>query len=363
MILDYDTGKITQQDLRRAQDAACLDSIRRLEETGAPVITDGEQRESSFATYGLADTLAGAGLAANLSPEGGQCFAIFNDGHKRQLPRVTGGPFRFKAYAGEYVAQARLLTDRPLSQSVVTPSMLSLLYPLDGEIAGYSREQFLSDACDEVERDIRSCFAAGASRVALSFTEGRLACRNDPRNPWTGRGLLQRFIDLNNRVLDRFSAVERRDIGVHTCPGGDCDSTHSLDVDYANLLPSLFKLNAGYFLLQAASEPDRERVYQLIGKYGRREANGVPQMYFIGVINPQDPRIETAEEVRDALLSAARYIPKARMGSTDDCGFSPFSIDAKPRHGSPDQARAVAFQKIKARVQGTALASQALRID
>ena len=358
-IADYDAGKITFDQLQIEQDAACLDSIKRGEATGAPIISDGEQRASSFATYPLADTLAGTGLANNLAGDG-QYFAIFTDGHHRQLPRLTGGPFKYKTYAADYLEKATPLTSTPLKQAVIAPSMLALLYPLDGEIEGYTREQFLSDLVDECEKDIRKCFAAGAKRVSIDFTEGRLACRNDPNNPWTGRGMLQSFIELNNRVLDRFTAAERKNIGIHTCPGGDCDSTHSGDVDYAELLPSMFKMNAGYFLIQLASEPDKERVYKLLGEHSRADANGVPQVCFIGVINPLDPRIETPEEVRDDLLLAAKYIPVERLGATDDCGFSPFSIDVKPKHGSPDFARDVAFQKITARVKGAAMASEQL---
>ena len=192
--------------------------------------------------------------------------------------------------------------------------MLALLYPLDGEVPGYSREQFLSDLVDECEKDIRKCFAAGAKRVSIDFTEGRLACRNDPRNPWTGRGMLGQFIALNNRVLDRFSAEERKNIGIHTCPGGDCDSTHSADVDYADLLPSMFKMNAGYFLIQLASEPDKERVYKLIGEYCRENANGVPQFCFIGVINPQNPRVETPEEAGGRPRPGRQVHPQGAAG-------------------------------------------------
>ncbi len=360
-IADYDGGKISREQLKQEQDAACRDSITRMEATGAPIVSDGEQRASSFATYPLTDTLAGTGLAANLAGDG-QYFAIFTDGHHRQLPRLTGGPFRYKTFAASYVEEAMKMATKPLKQAVIAPSMLALLYPLDGEVPGYSREQFLSDLVDECEKDIRKCFAAGAKRVSIDFTEGRLACRNDPRNPWTGRGMLGQFIALNNRVLDRFSAEERKNIGIHTCPGGDCDSTHSADVDYADLLPSMFKMNAGYFLIQLASEPDKERVYKLIGEYSRENANGVPQVCFIGVINPQNPRVETPEEVAADLALAAKYIPKERLGATDDCGFSPFSIDMKPKHGSPDVARDIAFQKIKSRVDGTRMASERLGI-
>lgn len=358
-IADYDAGKITHEELTREQDAACRDSIERMEATGAPIVSDGEQRASSFATYPIVDTLAGTGLAPNLAADG-QYFAIFTDGHHRQLPRLTGGPFRYKTFASEYVKEAMKMATKPLKQAVIAPSMLSLLYPLDGKLDGYSREQFLSDLCDECEKDIRQCFDAGAKRVSIDFTEGRLACRNDPKNPWTGRHMLESFIELNNRVIDRFSAAERKNIGIHTCPGGDCDSTHSADVDYAELLPSMFKMNAGYFLMQLATEKDKEHVYKLCGKHSREDANGVPQVCFIGVITPLDPKVETPEQVRDDLVTAAKHIPKERLGSTDDCGFSPFSIDKKPKHGSPDVARDIAFEKISARVKGTGMASEEL---
>ncbi|HYW93475.1 MAG TPA: hypothetical protein VFA95_13615 [Gammaproteobacteria bacterium] len=360
-IQDYEQGRISESELRQAQDAACRDSIERMERTGQPVVTDGEQRKSSFATYPLVDTLGGKGLADNLAP-GGQYFAYFDDGHHRQLPRLTGGPFRYKTYAAEYLKDSIGLASKPVKQAVIAPSMLSLLYPLDEEVPGYSREQFLDDLCDECEKDIRQCFEAGAERVSMDFTEGRLACKNDPRNPWTGRGMLDFFIELNNRVLDRFSADERRNIGIHTCPGGDMDSVHSADVDYAELLPSMFRMNAGYFLMQMASEADRERIYKLVGQYSRDDANGIPQICHIGVIDPLNPEVESSGHVRDELLTAAKYIPKERLGSTDDCGFSPFSIDAKPKHGSPDFARDIAFRKIQARVEGTKMAADKLAV-
>ena len=360
-LADYNAGKINHDQLTHEQDAACRDSITRMEATGAPIVSDGEQRASSFATYPLTDTLAGTGLAPNLAGDG-QYFAIFTDGHHRQLPRLTGGPFRYKTYASEYVEKAMRMASKPLKQAVIAPSMLALLYPLDAKLDGYSREEFLSDLVDECEKDIRQCFGAGATRVSIDFTEGRLALKNDPRNPWTGRGMLEHFIELNNRVIDRFSAEERRNIGVHTCPGGDCDSTHSAEVDYAQLLPSLFKMNAGYFLIQLASEPDKERVHKLIGEHSREDADGVAQTAFIGVIDPQNPRVETAEQVCADLALASKHIPKERLGATDDCGFSPFSIDVKPKHGSPDVARDIAFQKIKARVEGTRMASERLAV-
>jgi methionine synthase II (cobalamin-independent) len=358
----YDEGKIDLAALEAEQDAAIRDSIERFEATGSPIISDGEQRSSSFATYPITDTLAGTGLADNLGP-GGQFFAIFADGHGRQLPRLTGGPFRYKRYAADSLQKSIVLAHVPMKQAVIAPSMLALLYPLKDEVPGYPREQFEEDLVNECEKDIRNAFAAGAARVSIDFTEGRLATREDPRNPWTGAGLLPHFIELNNRVLARFTAQERTKIGIHTCPGGDRDSVHSADVPYNNLLPSMFQMNAGYFLIQLASERDKDPVYRSIGEHLRDDADGVAQMAYIGVINPGNPRIESAEEVRDALVRASNFIPKEWIGATDDCGFSPFSIDEKPNHGSPDYARDVAFEKITHRVEGATMAAEKLDVS
>ena len=357
----YDANEISKEQLEAEQEEAARDSIERMEATGAPIVSDGEQRWSSFATYPITDTLAGTGLADHLAGDG-QYFAIFADGHNRQLPRLTGGPFRYKMFAADSLRKSIKLATKPMKQAVIAPSMLALLYPLDTELPGYSRDQFEEDLCNECEKDIRAAFETGAARVSVDFTEGRLACRADPRNPWTGREMLPHFVELNNRVLNRFTAEERANIGIHTCPGGDCDSVHSADVPYNDLLPSMFQINAGYFLIQLASERNREQVYKDIAASLREDANGVRQMAYIGVANPLNPRVESPEEVCEQLVTAAKYISKEQLGSTDDCGFSPFSIDVKPNHGSPEFARDVAFEKIANRVRGTRMAAETLDV-
>ena len=179
--------------------------------------------------------------------------------------------------------------------------------------------------------------------MQIDFTEGRFAVKADP----TGE-LLHSFIDLNNLALSRFSPDERRRIGVHTCPGSDLDSTHSGDVDYAELLPSLFELKAGSFYVALAGEKDRARVLKIIRNYLKAD-----QRVFIGVVSPIDPRLETPDEVRDQVLEAAAYIPIEQLGSCDDCGFSPFCDDTTTN-------RDTAFEKIRSRVLGTALAAKSL---
>ena len=314
-------------------DEAVRDTIRELEATGSPVISDGEQRKLSFATYpvhGL-ESLAADGVVIP-----------FADGHTRQLPVLTAGPFRYQTHADSYLRAAQQVATRPVKQAVISASALSLLYPGDG-IEGYSRDEFIADLVDEAEADIRGCLDAGAHSVQIDFTEGRLSLKLDPSG-----GLLRSFVELNNSVLDRFTDEERRRIGVHTCPGGDHDSTHSADVGYAGLLPLLFELHAGAFYIELAGEADPESVLESVAgllKPGQR--------IFVGVTNPIDPAVETPEQVRDRVLLAAKHIPLDQLGTTDDCGFSPFADDSST-------ARETAFAKIRARVEGTELASEQL---
>src|SRR5271170_3958985 len=330
-MVSFEAGKIGREALDGAYSEALRDTIDRLEHTGSPVVTDGEQTKPSFATYPLSGV-------QSLAPDG--VVIPFADGHQRQLPRLTAGPFRYGIHAGSYTRVARGYTQRPVKQAVISASALSLLYPAT-EIPGYSREAFVADLINEAEEDIRGALDAGAASVQIDFTEGRLSLKLDPSG-----NLLRSFVALNNKVLERFTPEERLRIGVHVCPGGDRDSTHSADVDYAGLLPDLFQMNVGRFYLQMASEPDRKRSLRTVSELLRPN-----HIVFVGVIDPIHPAIETAVEVRDRVLEAASFLPIAQLGTTDDCGFAPFADDTST-------ARDVAFNKIRARVEGTELAAR-----
>src|SRR5450432_1424889 len=254
---------------------ALKETIKRFEETGSPVITDGEQTKPSFATYPI------SGLQ-NLAPDG--VVIPFADGHTRQLPKITKGPFHYYTYANTYVEKAKQLTSLPVKQAVIAVSAISLLYPPEG-IEKYSQEQFTNDLLNEAEADIRKSLQGGAYNVQIDFTEARLSLKLDPSG-----GLLRSFIDLNNKVIERFTEEERKRISVHSCPGGDHDSTHSADISYADLLPLLLKLKAGNFYLEYAGEKNKKAVLASI-----KENLQPGQKIFLGVTDVLQPRIETTK--------------------------------------------------------------------
>src|SRR6476660_3671197 len=264
----FSQQQISETELSKLFDEALKDTIKRFEETGSPVITDGEQTKPSFATYPI------MGMK-QLDPNG--VIIPFADNHTRQLPKITTGPFRYQTYANSYLEKAKQFTNMPVKQAVISASALSLLYPQE-RIENYSQEQFINDLLNEAEADIRRSLNSGAYNVQIDFKEARFSLKLDPSG-----NLLKAFIDLNNKVLSRFSEEERKRIGVHSCPGGDHDSTHSADISYADLLPLLFELNAGNFYLEYAGEKDKQTALASI-KENLRPA----QTVFLGVTNVLD---------------------------------------------------------------------------
>src|SRR5713226_8746112 len=78
-------GRISQDAAQSLFERAVRDTIQRFEATGSHVISDGEQSKPSFVSYPI------HGLAT-LKDDG--VTIPFADGHVRQLPRLTAGPFR-----------------------------------------------------------------------------------------------------------------------------------------------------------------------------------------------------------------------------------------------------------------------------
>lgn len=331
----YKLGKLDLDSLNQLAESETIKVIKELEALGCPVVSDGEQRKfDGFAHYCLHNSKSYAAEGLLVS---------FSDGHKRVFaPHLKVQPFKYEQTADNFLKFAKQHANVPVKQAVISPSMLSLVYPKEG-IENYSHEQFIKDLVIEHVGEVRRCLDLGAHKVQIDFTEARLSIKYDPSG-----AMLNSFIDLINGCLANFSEQEIHKIGIHTCPGADVDSTHSADVDYKHLLPSLFKINAGNFYVALRGEEDTKKVLRLIGKVIRPF-----QRVFIGVTNPNSCKLETAEEVRDLILQAAQFIPVAQLGTTDDCGFSPFADDKST-------SRELVYKKISARLAGSRMAQAKL---
>ena len=343
---EYDAGRISKQDLEAQQEEAVKDSISRFEATGSPIISDGEQRWSSFATYPVTDTLAGTGLADHLAP-GGQYFAIFSDGHYRQLPRLAGGPFHYKTFAADTLARSIEFASKPIKQAVIAPSMLALLYPLDEEIAGVLARAVRGGSRRRVREGHPRGIRRRAPRACRS-TSPRVASRSARIPATRGRGagccLTSSISSTGSRPLLRGGT------GQHRCPHLSRRRPR-LRAQRRRALQrvccsSLFRLNAGYFLIQTRASAIRTRCTRSSGNTAAMTPTAWRRSCYIGVINRRTRGWRARR--RSATCSWRRRSSSRRSGwarpTTADS--PPFSIDEKPNHGSPDFARDVAFEKI-----------------
>ena len=181
--------------------------------------------------------------------------------------------------------------------------------------------------------------------MQIDFTEGRLALKLDPSG-----GLLRTFIELNNQVLGAFSDTERRtDWRAHVSgrgPGLDTQRGRGLHGATAGVV----RVESGTLLRSAGQREGSEARAE-----SDRRTVEAGQIVFVGVTDVINPKIESPEVVRDRVMEAAEFIPLESLGTTDDCGFSPFADDTST-------SRETAFAKVRARVEGTAMAEKELGV-
>ena len=325
--------RIGAEELDALYAEAVQETIASFEATGSPVISDGEQRKPSFATYPI------AGLDG-LAPDG--VVIPFDDGHSRQLPRLTRGPFRYRTYANSYLLEARRTATRPVKQAVISASALSLLYPQEG-IDGYSQDAFLADLSDEAEADIRLPLEGGAHCVQIDFTEARLSLKLDPSG-----GLLRSFVELNNGVLRRFSADDRSGsvstpvrAATRTRPTAPTSSTAASCPRCSSSRPETST---------SSWQARRSRARPCVCS-ARTFARGS------GSSSASSTRSIPASRRRKRFAIACSWRRSSSRETSsaprDDCGFAPFGDDTST-------SREIAFAKIRARVEGTELAADEL---
>ena len=318
-------------------DEAVRDTLRRFEATGSPVITDGEQRKPSFATYPV------AGLA-NLAPGG--VTIPFEDGHTRQLPLLTSGPFRY-ATPGVVVPRRRPRRDDHAAQAGghlgvgAEPAV-----PGRRASTGYSaRQRSSTTSSTEAAEELRGIVDRGAT-AQIDFTEARLSLKLDPSG-----GLLdgvRRPQQPGPRAADRRGARQGRRAHLsRRRPGLDPQRRHRLRGAAARPVPARRRP-----VLRPARQRGRPRAR---ARDPRRAGDRRPP----DLRRRHRPDRRARRDAGGGRATACSRRPGSSIpttsGTTDDCGFSPFGDDVST-------SRDTAFAKIAARVEGTRIASERLGV-
>jgi 5-methyltetrahydropteroyltriglutamate--homocysteine methyltransferase len=270
--------------LEQAQDDATLLAIRAQEDAGLDIITDGEVRRESYSNR-FATALDGV----DIDNPG---TALDRSGHPNPVPRVVGPIRRRHPVQADDLAFLRAHTDRTVKVTVPGPFTMSQqaqndYYPsLEAAALGYA---------EAVNEEIKDLFAAGADIVQID--EPYMQARPDEARKYAVRAL--------NRALDGVAGTT----AVHLC-FGYAAIIHERPAGYS-FLPELAASAADQISIETAqSNLDTSVLATLDGK-----------TIILGVLDLNDPSVETPGQIVDRVRKALPYVPPERLVLAPDCGM------------------------------------------
>jgi 5-methyltetrahydropteroyltriglutamate--homocysteine methyltransferase len=270
--------------LAQAQQDATLLAIRAQEDAGLDIITDGEISRESYSNK-FATALDGV----DIDNPG---IALDRSGHPNPVPRITGPIRRRHPVVVDDLKFLRAHTSRTVKITVPGPFTMSQqaqvdYYP-DREAAGFGY-------AEAVNEEIRDLFAAGADIVQLD--EPYLQAR-----PEEARGY---GVAVVNRALEGVTGTT----AVHVC-FGYAAIIHNRPEGYS-FLPELAASQASQISIETAqSGLDCSVLTSLDGK-----------TIILGVLDLNDPAVETPAQVVARARKALNYVPAERLVLAPDCGM------------------------------------------
>ena len=298
--------RIPAELLEQAQDDATILAIRAQERAGIDIITDGEIRRESYSNK-FANALAG--IDRERLGE-----IVGRTGSKISVPLVSGPIKRLAPVEVRDVKFLRAHTDRTIKITLPGPFTLAQQavdeYYKDGEKLALAY-------AEAVHEEVRDLFAAGADVVQLD--EPWLQARADNARRYGIKAI--------NRALGGAAGTT----ALHLCFG------------YAALVKD--KPSSGYSFLAELEEcaADQISIEAAQPKLDLSILHALrSKTVMVGVLDLNDPRIETPEDVAARIRRALEVVPPQRLIATPDCGMKYLP-------------HALAFGKLKALADGAAL--------
>jgi 5-methyltetrahydropteroyltriglutamate--homocysteine methyltransferase len=276
--------RVAPEYLAQAQDDATLLAIRAQEDAGLDIVTDGEIRRESYSNR-FATALDGV----DIDNPG---TALDRSGHPNPVPRVAGPIRRRHPVEADDVKFLRAHTDRTIK--ITVPGPFTMAQQAQDDYYG-SREAMAFGYAEAVNEEIRDLFAAGADIVQLD--EPYLQARAAEAKLYG--------VKVINRALDGITGTT----ALHLC-FGYAAIIHERPEGYS-FLPELAACDVDQVSIETAqSNLDTSVLAALEGK-----------TVILGVINLNDPGVETAETVANRVRRALPYVPAERIVIAPDCGM------------------------------------------
>jgi len=302
--------RVAERFLEQAQDDATLIAIRDMERAGIDVITDGEMRRESYSNR-LATALSGIDIDRPGS-------APDRTGHPNPVPRVAGPIKRSRPVEIRDVQFLRANTDRKIK--ITLPGPFTMAQQAQNDFYKDEEELVMAYAA-AVNEEAKDLKAAGADVIQLD--EPYLQARPDKAKRYGVKAI--------NRALEGV----RGSTAVHLC-FGYAHVVHIRPSGYS-FLPELAECVAQQISIETAQSNLDLAVLRALGD----------KQVILGVIDLNDPHVETPETVAARIRRAFAVVPPERIIPAPDCGMKYIP-------------RATAFAKLKALASGAAIVRREL---
>lgn len=329
-------GRASEEEFEASADDAVRLALGAQLAAGVDVVTDGEQRRDSYASFvgakldncqliPLTDILPLVDDPAHFEEE---LRALDVPAADVRHPVVFGPLGRRRPLVAHEVGFLRGLTEKPIKVALPGPYLLTRIMWLEclADQAYTSREALAVDIVRVLREEIFFALAEGAALVQIdepvlaevvfarqagahSFMCGALSARQQPEIE------LGFAHELLTAVLD---GVPRERVAMHMCRGNwTRDEAAALTGDYKPLLDLLSKLPAGTLLLETCTPR--------AGDLAILRALPDDMRIGIGVVNQKHEAVESVDSILAKAEQAIALFGADRVLLTPDCGFATFA--------------------------------------
>jgi 5-methyltetrahydropteroyltriglutamate--homocysteine methyltransferase len=308
-----DRGALDAAEFKRVEDRAVDEAVALQEGAGIDVITDGEQRRTSFFGH-LVEALEGfdrlGGWAIPFHNEQGEELVF-------QRPVVVERLRWRRSMCAEEWTYLRARAKGAIKTTLVSAQQAAAYYDADKSAGAYpTREAYLADIVDFTRREIAELVRLGCRYVQIDAPQ--YAALLDPaiRDGYRRRGgdpdrMLDTTVEMDNAIIEGHPGVT---FGLHICRGNN---------------QSMFYASGGYDAI-AARVFRRARFDRFLLEYDdERSGTFAPlrhvpddRVVVLGLVTTKRPRLETVEELRARIADAARVVPLERLALSPQCGFA-----------------------------------------
>lgn len=327
---DWEAGTISLPEFKKIEDRAVREAVAIQEEAGVDIVTDGEQRRTTFLAY-LTDALSGIDYTnahdfngiewekadtTLVSPKGDDQGKSV---HNVRLPVVTRKLGRARAKTVEEFTFVRAITDKPIKATLPSPLMAWSFYSPQLSRDAYSDIfEMFDDIAGIIRQEIEELRDIGCTYVQIDAPE--LAILIDP----DVRERVQRLngLDTERLLHDGVKAIDAAVAGVegitkclHICRGNNAGAYFAKG-GYETISRAVFAGTQNFDLFSLEYDDYRS------GSFEPLRDIPTDKGVILGLISTKKPELESIDALEQRVIEASRYFPRDQLAVSPQCGFA-----------------------------------------